>query len=48
MGSYIFRFLGVKKFFMFTVSKRTSLYCRGKVKRSSFNLINGQVRKIKK
>ena len=26
MGSYIFRFLGVKKFFIFTVSKRTRMF----------------------
>ena len=26
MGSYIFRFLGVKTFFIFTVSKRTRMF----------------------
>ena len=51
MGSYIFGFLGVSLFFIFTVTLANvpeCLYCRRKVKWSSFNLKNGSIHKNRK
>jgi len=50
VGSHIFGFFGVRQFFILTVSKRTRIfvYCRWKVKCSSFNQKNGSIHKKKK
>ena len=46
MESHMFGFLGVRQFFIFTVSKRTRMFCTvDEVKCSSFNLKNGSIRK---
>ena len=48
MGSHIFGFFGLRKFFIFTVSKKSvpeCLYSRWKVKFSSFSLKDGSIHK---
>ena len=51
MGSHIFGFLGVRQFFIFTVSKRTGMFVpqmESKVKCSSFNVKNGSIHRNRK